>query len=77
MSDSQTTGGSNATDAPVTQQGETSTDISPVSRQGNQSQPAQGGQDATEAPEEDNKAQPSGDPRPYNQGQPEQPDARG
>lgn len=75
MNDTQT---SSASNAPVTQQTEeTSTDVSSVSGPDKHTKPAQNGQDATEAPEEDNNAQPSGDPRPFNQGQPEQPDARG
>ncbi len=77
MSDTQTTPNS---DMPVTQtSGETSTDIS-LSEQNTQVTPVQNGQmgrDVTSAPEQDNNAQPSGDPRPFNEGQPEQPDKNG
>lgn len=77
MSDTQNAQTDNA---PVTQTGgETSTDISSSGQntQVKSAQNGQAGQDATSAPEQDNNAQPVGDPRPFNQGQPEQPDKNG
>lgn len=65
-------------ETPAASAEQTSTDVEPVNGpRSDKSVAPSVGDDSSEAPEESNQSQAPDDPRPFNEGQPEQPDASG